>query len=163
VVDLRDAVAAFDAVPETLARTTLGSLSVGDRVNLERSLPVSGRLDGHFVQGHVDGTARLVERRDQGSERLWRFQAAPALTDQMVPKGSIAIDGVSLTLVEVAGDRFTVALIPTTLAATTLGDLAVGHAANIETDILGKYVLKAKRGGSPGLTLDKLRDTGFLD
>jgi len=163
VVDLRGSVAAFDAVPETLARTTLGGLAVGDRVNLERSLPVGGRLDGHFVQGHVDGTARLIERREQGAERLWVFACDPSLTDQMTPKGSVAIDGVSLTLVDVADGRFSVALIPTTLAATTLGSLTVGRSVNIETDILGKYVFRALRRGSSGLTLDKLRDAGFLD
>ncbi|MBN2584070.1 MAG: riboflavin synthase [Planctomycetes bacterium] len=163
VVELRGTVAAFDAVPETLGRTTLGGLAVGDRVNLERSLAVGGRLDGHFVQGHVDGTARLAERREQGGERLWVFEAELSLTEQMVPKGSIAIDGVSLTLVDVDGGRFSVALIPTTLAETTLGERKVGEAVNIETDILGKYVLKALRPNRSGLTLDKLRDAGFLD
>jgi riboflavin synthase len=156
--------ASFDTVPETLRLTTLGQLNVGDRVNLERSLAVGSRLGGHFVLGHVDGTARLSERREQAGERLWVFEAEAALVGQLVPKGSVAIDGVSLTLVEAAGRRFSVALIPTTLAATTLGTMKVGDRANLETDVLGKYVRKflaAGQGG--GLSLDQLRAAGFIE
>jgi len=168
VAALDGAVASFDAVPETLSRTTLGKLKAGDRVNLERSLAVGGRMGGHFVQGHVDGLARLAERREQGGERVWVFEADKQLLDQMVlmvSKGSIAVDGVSLTLAEVTAGGFSVALIPTTLGETTLGDLKVGQAANIETDILGKYILKAlgAAGAGQGVTLDKLRAAGFLD
>ena len=178
VAAMSGTVAAFDAVPETLRRTTLGDLSGGDRVNLERSLAVGARLGGHFVQGHIDGTARLSERRETGGEHLWVFEAADELLGQMVAKGSIAISGVSLTLVEVAAGRLSVALIPTTLRETTLGGLAVGGRVNIETDILGKYVLKFLGGqGGPGglgglggatargegLTMDALRQAGFLE
>jgi len=168
VAALNGTVAAFDAVPETLSRTTLGKLKAGDRVNLERSLAVGGRLGGHFVQGHVDGLARLTERREQGGQRVWVFEADKQLLDQMVflvSKGSIAVDGVSLTLAEVTAGGFSVALIPTTLSETTLGDLKVGQAANIETDILGKYVLRylGAAGAGGGVTLDKLRTAGFLD
>ena len=168
VAALNGTVAAFEAVPETLGRTTLGTLKAGDRVNLERSLAVGGRMGGHFVQGHIDGLARLTERREQGGEKLWVFEAQKALLDQMVflvSKGSIAVDGVSLTLAEVTAGGFSVALIPTTLSETTLGDLKVGQAANIETDILGKYVLKylGAAGDGGGVTLDKLRTAGFLD
>jgi len=164
VAALDGTVAAFDTVPETLRLTTLGEFGVGNRMNLERSLAVGSRLGGHFVLGHVDGTARLAERREQAGERIWAFEAEAALVGQMVPKGSVAIDGVSLTLVEAAGGRFSVALIPTTLEATTLGAMKVGDRANIETDVLGKYVLKylaAGQGG--GLSLDKLRAAGFLE
>ena len=107
------------AGPETLLRTNLGSKQVGDPVNLERSLRVGDRLGGHFVQGHVDTTASLVERRPDGEWDFLAFALDPAWTPLMVPKGSIAVDGVSLTLVDVAPDRFSVMLIPHTLAATT--------------------------------------------
>ncbi|NIA20743.1 MAG: riboflavin synthase [Anaerolineaceae bacterium] len=163
VAALSGPVAAFEAVPETLGRTTLGGLKAGDRVNLERSLAVGGRMGGHFVQGHIDGLARLTRRGEQGGEKLWVFEAPKALLDQIVPKGSIAVDGVSLTLAEVTAAGFSVALIPTTLDQTTLGDLKVGQAANIETDILGKYILKALGAAGQGLTVDKLREAGFLD
>ena len=170
VAALSGSVAAFDAVPETLRRTTLGDLARGDRVNLERSLAVGARLGGHFVQGHIDGTARLAERRETGGERLWIFEAGDELLGQMVPKGSVAIGGVSLTLAEVGPGRFGVALIPTTLGQTTLGSLAVGSRVNIETDVLGKYVLKflgglgsAGSAAGGGLTLDSLRKAGFLE
>lgn len=166
VADLDGTVAAFDVVPETLRLTTLGRLRPGDRVNLERSLAVGDRLGGHFVTGHVDGTARLAERRQADAERLWVFEAPPALLARMIPKGSVAVDGVSLTLVDVSPATFSVALIPTTLAETTLGNLQTGNAVNVETDLLGKYVLKAlgraaDAGGS--LSLEALRDAGFLE
>lgn len=164
VAALRGTVAAFDAVPETLRLTTLGDLASDAAVNLERSLAVGSRLGGHFVLGHVDGTARLAERRDTGGEAVWAFEADKSLTDPMIPKGSITVAGVSLTLVEVTSVGFRVALIPTTLGQTTLGRLAVGRRVNIETDVLGKYVLKAlARATGKGLTLDTLRDAGFLE
>jgi riboflavin synthase len=132
----------FQAGPETLRLTNLGELAAGDRVNLERSLRVSDRLGGHLVQGHIDGVGRIAERRRDGEwEMIW-FTCPPALTAQMVPKGSIAVDGVSLTLVDVTSDRFSVALIPHTLANTTLGFKDVGATVNLETDLIGKYVWK---------------------
>jgi riboflavin synthase len=130
------------AGPETLLRTNLGGLRAGDRVNLERALRLGDRLGGHLVQGHVDGVGHVADRVPQGEwETVW-FTAAPELAAQMVSKGSVAVDGVSLTLVDVTADRFSVALIPHTLAATTLGFRAVGDAVNIETDLFGKYVWK---------------------
>lgn len=132
----------FQAGHETLAKTNLGRLEIGSPVNLERSLPVNARLGGHFVQGHVDGIA-TVERIGRTGEWIdMVFRVAPALTRQMVQKGSIAIDGVSLTLVTVESERFSVMLIPHTLSVTTLGIRQVGDPVNIETDILGKYVEK---------------------
>jgi len=132
----------FQAGTETLSKTNLGRLQPGDRVNLERSLPVSGRLGGHFVQGHVDGVG-TVECIDRDSEWIkMTFRVPEALAELMVPKGSVAVDGVSLTLVTVERDRFSVALIPHTLGVTTLGLRQVGDPVNIETDILGKYVRK---------------------
>jgi riboflavin synthase len=134
----------FDAQagPETLLRTNLGSKIVGDVVNLERSLRVGDRLGGHFVQGHVDTTAALVERRPDGEWDFLAFALDPAWTPLMVPKGSIAVDGVSLTLVDVAPDRFSIMLIPHTLAVTTLGRLRPGDRVNIEADMLAKHVAK---------------------
>jgi riboflavin synthase len=132
----------FQAGPETLRRTNLGELSAGDRVNLERAVRVSDRLGGHLVQGHVDGLGHIAERQKQGEwETVW-FRCPPELAAQMVSKGSVAVDGVSLTLVDVAADRFSVALIPHTLAQTTLGFKPVGAAVNLETDLLAKYVWK---------------------
>jgi riboflavin synthase len=135
---------AFDvqAGPETLLRTNLGGLQAGDPVNLERSLRASDRLGGHFVQGHVDTTAVLADRRPEGEWEFLAFAIDPAWTPLMVPKGSIAVDGVSLTLVDVAADAFSVMLIPHTLAATTLGTLRPGDRVNIEADILAKHVAK---------------------
>jgi len=130
------------AGPETLARTNLGAKVAGDPVNLERSLRVGDRLGGHFVQGHVDATAALVERRPDGDWDFLAFALEPAWTPLMVPKGSIALDGVSLTLVEVGLDRFSIMLIPHTLAATTLGTLKPGDRVNIEVDMLAKHVQK---------------------
>lgn len=131
------------AGPETLDRTNLGALSPGDPVNLERALRLGDRLGGHFVQGHIDGTARVIERRAEGEWEFLRFRLDdPAWTALMVEKGSIAVDGVSLTLVDVRADDFSIMLIPHTLAVTTLGTLRPGDRVNIETDMLAKHVQK---------------------
>lgn len=132
----------FQAGPETLRRTNLGELGVGDRVNLERSLKVGDRLGGHLVQGHVDAVGHVAERLLQGEwETVW-FACPPELAAQMVSKGSVAVDGVSLTLVDVGPERFSVALIPHTLANTTLGFKRPGAPVNLETDVLAKYVYR---------------------
>lgn len=132
----------FAAGPETLRLTNLGELRSGDRVNLERALRLGDRLGGHIVQGHVDGLGQITRRELQGEwETVW-FSCPPLLTQEMVRKGSIAVDGVSLTLVEVGPDCFNVALIPHTLAMTTLGFKKVGEAVNLETDVFGKYAAK---------------------
>ncbi len=130
------------AGPETLARTNLGDRKAGDRVNLERALKVGDRLGGHFVQGHVDATAVLRQRRQEGEWDFLAFGIEPSWTALMVPKGSIAVDGVSLTLVEVWPDAFSVMLIPQTLAVTTLGMIRPGDRVNLEIDILAKHVRK---------------------
>jgi riboflavin synthase len=132
----------FQVGPETLAKTNLGELKAHDRVNVERALAVGDRLGGHIVQGHVDGTGTIVERRDEGGWVFMSFAAARELLGQMVPKGSVAVDGISLTIVEVQPDRFSVALIPHTLANTTLGLKPKGGTVNVETDILAKYVAR---------------------
>ena len=132
----------FQAGPETLAKTNLGEFTPGTRVNMERALKADARLGGHFVQGHVDGIGRVLSIEPDGEWVTIWFQVPVELTRAMVPKGSIAVDGISLTLVEVHPDRFSVALIPHTLAVTNLGFRQVGQTVNIETDILGKYVCK---------------------
>jgi riboflavin synthase len=130
----------FELGPETLARTTLGRLAAGNPVNLERSLRLSDRLGGHLVTGHVDGMGQLASRQQDGDWITCRFAAPLALVAQMASKGSVAVDGVSLTLVDVTPAEFSVALIPHTLASTTLGSLAVGDGVNLETDLIFKYV-----------------------
>jgi riboflavin synthase len=132
----------FEAGPETLACTNLGELTEGAAVNLEPSLRVGDRLGGHFVTGHVEGVGTLAARQDERAWSTFWFRFPPALARFMVSKGSIAVDGVSLTLVDVEADRFSVALIPHTLQATTLGQLPLGGRVNLETDLLAKYAQK---------------------
>lgn len=132
----------FQAGPETLARTNLGLLRPQDRVNLERALPVAARLGGHFVQGHIDGCATVDRILPDGPWVTIWFRTMKEQTRQMVSKGSVAVDGVSLTLVDVETERFSVALIPHTLEATTLGLRREHDRVNVETDILAKYVEK---------------------
>lgn len=140
VVDRQGDTFAFQAGPETLVRTNLGELKPGSPVNLERALAVSDRLGGHFVSGHIDGCGTLLKREDSGEWSTFRFAVPRELAAQMASKGSIAIDGVSLTICDSEPDSFSVALIPFTLSVTTLGTLQVGGRVNLETDILAKYV-----------------------
>lgn len=149
----------FQAGPETLQRTNLGELRPGDRVNLERSMRLGDRLGGHLVQGHVDGMGQIGDRLRQGDWELVWFSCPSALSAQMAPKGSVAVDGVSLTLVDVADGRFSVALIPHTLAQTTLGFKKTGATVNLETDLIAKYVWKCLQAG--GVTIEMLRRAGF--
>lgn len=143
-IDTSSGGVAFEAGPETLARTNLGRLQAGSLVNIERSLRVGDRLGGHFVTGHIDGVGHLSNRNDEGDWSTFWFKVPPELAKQMASKGSVTVDGVSLTLVDVTTDQFSVALIPHTLAVTTLGALQVGDPVNIETDVLAKYVQKLK-------------------
>lgn len=147
---IRDGCWSFQAGAETLSRTSLGGLKSGDAVNLERSLPANGRLGGHFVQGHIDGLGH-VDAIDRDGEwtTMW-FRVPGHLTRQMVEKGSVAVDGVSLTLVRVEPHRFSVALIPHTFAVTTFGRRNIGDPVNIETDIIGKYIEKLIGSLTPG-------------
>ncbi|NIP86134.1 MAG: riboflavin synthase [Planctomycetales bacterium] len=147
VVEVAGPQLTFEAGPETLARTNLGQLAVGSRVNLEASLRAGDPLGGHFVTGHIDGVGTLQARQDQGEWSMFTFAVPPNLTRYMVSKGSVAVDGVSLTLVDVSEESFSVQLIPHTLAVTTLGQLAIGDPVNIETDLLAKYAAKAVGGG----------------
>jgi riboflavin synthase len=140
VIEQQGETFAFQAGPETLARTNLGELKPGGRVNLERALAVGQRLGGHFVSGHIDGAGTLLTREDSGEWSTFWISVPRALAVQMASKGSIAVDGVSLTIVESEPDRFSIALIPFTLAVTTLGLLQPGGRVNLETDLLAKYV-----------------------
>lgn len=136
----------FEAGPETLRLTNLGELRPGDRVNLERSLRMGDRLGGHFVTGHIDGLGQIAERRREGDWEFVAFGCPPVLAEQLSPKGSVAVDGISLTLVGVERAGFQVMLISHTLAVTTLGFKSVGSSVNLETDLLAKYVWKCLRG-----------------
>jgi len=155
-----------DVAPETLRLTTLGGLQPGDRVNLERALRADGRLGGHIVSGHVDGVGRIGAVREEGNAVVYTFEADESLTRQMIPRGSVAVDGISLTLIRVAPGSFAVSVIPHTREVTTLGGKGVGAAVNLETDLLGKYVLsylQSLRGGGEAV-VDRafLAEHGFL-
>jgi riboflavin synthase len=134
-----------DVVPETLRRTNLGLLKVGDAVNLERPLAASGRLDGHIVQGHVDGRAKVAAIEREGTALLVRFTMKPSLARYVVEKGFVAVDGTSLTVVHSYKDGFSVTIIPFTQRHTTFGSRRVGDTVNIEVDILAKYVERLAR------------------
>ena len=142
VTGLDESMFEVDVVPETLRRTTLGSLHVGDPVNLERSLPASGRFGGHVVQGHVDGTAVIESVVADGDASLVRFAGPPALMRYVVEKGFVAVDGISLTVVDCDERSFQVTLIPHTRENTAMKARVVGDSVNIEIDIMAKYVEK---------------------
>lgn len=129
-------------MPETVERSNFGSLKPGDSVNLERSLKAGGRLGGHIVLGHVDGIGIIRDIRKVGNSTLIRIEAPPNVMQYVVEKGSIAVDGVSLTIANYGKNWFTVAIIPYTLEVTTLGEKSIGNTINLETDIIGKYVQK---------------------
>ncbi|MFF9062289.1 riboflavin synthase [Streptomyces sp. NPDC101213] len=139
-----------DVMAETLKRSSLGALAVGSRVNLERPTAVGARLGGHIVQGHVDGTGQVLERTPSAHWEIVRISLPADLARYVVEKGSITVDGISLTVVEAGSDHFTVSLIPTTLALTTLGLKQPGDPVNLEVDIVAKYVerLMATTGGA---------------
>jgi riboflavin synthase len=130
----------FYTMPETLRRTALGDLSEGSPVNLERAMAAGGRLGGHIVQGHVDGVGEVLDVRPEGDAEIWTFGAPESVLRYAVEKGSVSIDGISLTVVSVEGDRFTVSILPHTRTHTNLGELGVGSHVNLEADVVGKYV-----------------------
>jgi riboflavin synthase len=167
----------FDAVYETTRKTTLGGLQIGDSVNLERSLPVGGRLGGHIVQGHVDGTGRIASIRPVGNSYFVYVDASPELMRYVVTKGSVAVDGISLTVAEAEDRTFALSIIPHTWEHTTLKDKRAGDLVNIECDILGKYVEKMlggyplaaggggdrrDRSGGGGVSMDLLARSGYV-
>jgi riboflavin synthase len=153
VVETAEGAALFEVSPETLRRTTLGGLGRGAAVNLEPALRLGDALGGHWVQGHVDATGEILSLAELGSHREVVVSLPPALRASVVEKGSITVDGVSLTIASLARESFSVALVPHTLAVTTLGDLVVGQRVNLEVDVLAKYVQQAvaailPRGGA---------------
>ena len=151
-----------DVSPESLSRTGLSGLEVGSRVNLERALRLSDRLGGHLVSGHVDAAGRVEERRPAGDFTLFTFSLDPKLTRYVIEKGSITINGVSLTVNSCEGNRFSVSIIPHTLAVTTLGGLKAGDRVNIEVDIIGKYVEKLLSEQSVSTTQESRINPAFL-
>jgi riboflavin synthase len=157
-----------DVSPETLSRTCLGALDVGSLVNLERALRLADRLGGHLVSGHVDSLGRVEERRPAGDFTLFTFSLDAGLSRYIIEKGSVTINGVSLTVNTCSGNRFSVSIIPHTLAVTTLGELKTGDRVNIEVDIIGKYVEKLlaeqtlPEGGQSRINPAFLAEHGFL-
>jgi riboflavin synthase len=168
VVRLEGARFQVDVSPETLGRTTFGSARAGDRVNLERALRLSDRLDGHLVSGHVDGIGTIAARRRAANAIIIEIKAPGALLRYMIEKGSVAVDGISLTVNRCEADRFQVSVIPHTARWTTLVAKAVGDAVHIETDMIGKYVerfLRREDAGEPapkGVGIDLLARAGFI-
>ncbi len=163
VTSLRGGVMSFDLSKETLDSTTLGALRPGDRVNLESSLRADSKLGGHFVTGHVDAVGRVRSKKRVGGTDVFEIEAPPGVMDFLVEKGSVAVDGVSLTVVDVLRDSFTLVIIPHTAEMTTLGFKGPGYRVNLEADILGKYVLRFLNRGrkdESGL-LGKLAEGGF--
>jgi len=150
-----------DVMPETLQRTNLGALRSGDGVNLERPLAVGGRFGGHFVQGHVDGMGRVRSVTPQGGALVLKFEAIPEITRYVVEKGFIAVDGVSLTVVQCNSTSFGVSLVRYTLENTTLSVRRPGDTMNLEVDIIAKYVERLREGGT-GITKEFLAEHGFL-
>jgi riboflavin synthase len=146
VVETAGGCLAFDAVQETLQRSNLGALQVGERVNLERPLRAGGRLDGHIVQGHVDAPGRLLSIVAEGNARRVRVGAAPDLLRYVIEKGSIAVDGISLTVAAIGGDWFEVVIIPHTWEVTNLSTRRPGDPVNLEVDLIAKYVEKLMAG-----------------
>lgn len=136
-----------DVMNETFMRSSLGNLRIGDEVNLERAMPANGRFGGHIVSGHIDGTARIKACFDDGNAKWYEIAAGSELLDGIVMKGSVAIDGISLTVSKVSAQSFSVSIIPHTLDATVLKNKRPGDVVNIETDVIGKYVKQFVNGG----------------
>ncbi|MEX0430969.1 riboflavin synthase [Spiribacter insolitus] len=158
---------AADVSLESLARTTLGRLAPGDRVNLETALTLSTPLGGHLVSGHVDGVGEVVSRTPDGRSERWRFRAPEALARYIAEKGSIAIEGISLTVNRVDGAEFDVNIVPHTSAVTTLGDYDPGQSVNLEVDLIARYLERLMQGGEDvnrgGVSEALLRRSGFLE
>lgn len=142
VVSLTGDTFTVDVMPETVSKTDIGQLAIGDKVNLERPLAADGRFEGHIVQGHVDATGTIVEKNEVENAHEFRIQAPPGVLKLCVEKGSIAVDGISLTVVEANKADFTVSIIPFTTENTTLGFKKEGNVVNLEIDVLGKYIAK---------------------
>jgi riboflavin synthase len=151
-----------DAMPETIEKTTLKYLQLGDSVNLEASLRLGDKMGGHWVTGHVDGTGKILSTEKAGNSIVYEISIASNLAEQLVPKGSVAVDGISLTLIECGRESFKIGLIPHTRQNTTLGKKGVGSYVNLETDVIGKYVHRYLKGSSGEVTEKLLREAGFM-
>jgi riboflavin synthase len=151
-----------DTMPETVRRTTFASLKVNDEINLERALQMGGRLGGHLVQGHVDDTGKIISIRPEGDAAMVRIEAPRDILRYVVTKGFIAIDGISLTVVEKSNGWFSISLIPITRRSTTFHKRRVGDMVNLEIDIIAKYVEALANGRTNGITADYLQEHGFL-
>jgi len=151
---------AVETVAETLSRTTLGTLGIGRAVNLERALGADQRLGGHLVLGHVDGIARIRQRTERDREHHFELEVPPALARYIAAKGSVALDGISLTVAEASGDVFTIAVIPHTFDNTTLSHRRTGDSVNLEVDVIARYVERLL-GGQSQFTFEDLRDMGY--
>jgi riboflavin synthase len=162
VTDFNTSSFSAKVMPETLRRTNLGRLLAGDRVNLERALPLDGRLGGHLVQGHVDATGKVSSITPEGEAMLISFYAPPEVMDYLVEKGFIAVDGVSLTIVSKDTSSFAVSVVDYTRENTTLGSCEVGDVVNLEVDIIAKYVKQFTQADRRGVTMELLEQHGFL-
>lgn len=161
VTDFSDKNFSVDVMPETLKRTNLGLLHTGDRVNLERPLGLGGEIGGHLVQGHIDDTGRLASITQEGEAVLMRFEASPEVMRYIVPKGFIAVDGTSLTVVDKDVASFSVSIVGYTRQHTTLADKKISDTVNLEVDIIGKYVAEFMKPQSTGITAEFLQEHGF--
>ena len=163
VVDFDKGSFEVDAMPETIETTTLKFLQMGSRVNLEPSLKVGSKLGGHWVTGHIDGTGKILAKKRVGNAVEYEISIANELSKHLIQKGSVAVDGISLTLIECGAESFRIGIIPHTFQETTLGDKGVGEFVNLETDVIGKYVYKYIGGASEQeVTENLLRESGFM-
>ncbi|MEW6448044.1 MAG: riboflavin synthase [Bacillota bacterium] len=163
VTALKDKGFTADVMAETLARTNLGELRTGDRVNLERALRLGDRIGGHLVTGHIDGVGRILRKIRQEIASVFTIEAPPEVARYLIKKGSVAVDGISLTVVEAGDDEFTVSVIPHTGAVTTLGFKQPGDTVNLEADMIGKYIEKFFRASKQkGMDSSFLAEHGFI-
>jgi len=161
IVEIRGTTLAFDISDETLKSTNLGELKVRDRVNLEPALRLSDRLGGHFVTGHIDGVGRMRSKSLEGEVYKIVIETEPWIAEYLVEKGSVAVDGISLTVVDLLRDGFSLVIIPHTAKLTTLGHKSAGDRVNVEVDILGKYVSKYLKKGKDSNLMQTLKASGF--
>jgi len=152
----------FNVSPETLRSTNLGGLRIRERVNLERAMRMGDRFGGHLVTGHVDGVGRIVQKRREGDYTLYIFEASPDILKYMVVKGSVAVDGISLTITRLDNRSFSVAIIPHTLEVTNIGSKGIGDTVNIEVDIIGKYVERFLKREKNDNLMGLLKEGGFI-
>ncbi|MEG1496088.1 MAG: riboflavin synthase [Clostridiales bacterium] len=164
VTDIGNTTLTADVMPETLKKTSLSELSEGSYLNLERALTLNSRLGGHIVSGHVDGTGKIIKITDNGIAVLLTIETSKEILDGIIKKGSVTIDGISLTVVDTEKNNFTVSLIPHTMAKTNLQTKKIGSLVNLETDIIGKYIKKYvnNQDKNDNITVDFLSENGFL-